>query len=177
MGLLDFLIERDEPEIDKVMAAEILEQLSEPEVEEVEVENTELTNLINNIYAENNLEDKSASIFKVLEAIEALPAEMPMAQKVASVISILKISGLNEDIVINDAMNRIDVLKGSLQFINNKYADEIANAKADIAMLEDSIAKKQQLIYEVTITDEESTKAINGEIGIIEGLIKFLGKE
>lgn len=175
MGILDFLIERDEPQSHVVTETVYLPE--EEQVEEIEVKNTELENLIDNIYKENDLADKSASIFKVLEAIEALPSEMPSAQKVASVISILKISGLNEDIVVADAKNRIEVLNGALEFIKNKYADEIANEKADIAMLEETIALKQKHIYEATIANEETTKTVYREVATIEQLVNFLGKE
>lgn len=175
MGIKDWFIEKDEPEEILVISGD--DCSPEEYVEEVEVKNTALDGLVENIYAENDLSDKSDSIFKVLEAIEALPAEMPVAQKVASVISILKISGLNEIDVTTDAETRLGVLRGALVHINNKYADEVAKTETEIAALEQTIAEKQQYIYETKITDEQSTKIINDEIGTIEGLVKFLGKE
>ena len=70
------------------------------ETVEVELDNVNTNTLIDDIYAQNNLYDKSQSIFKVEELINSLPKEMVTETKRASVLSILGSFGLAETEVI-----------------------------------------------------------------------------
>lgn len=173
MGIRDWLFEKDEPEID----LQTLLKETEDIVEEVEVSNTEVDGLVENIYEENSLADKTASIFKVKEAIDALPKEMPAAQKVASVVSILQISNLSVEIVLADADNRLSILAGALMTINNLNESEVLGYEAEIEALSNKIAELHQSIYATKVRDEQSTTLINKEIADITYLVDFLGKE
>lgn len=173
MGIRDWLFEKEEPEID----LQALLRETENIVEEVEVSNTEVDGLVENIYKENDLDDKTASIFKVREAIDALPKEMPVAQKVASVISILQISNLSKEIVLGDAENRLNILAGALVTINNLNESEVSGYEAEIQALSNKMAELHNNIYETKVRDEQSTALINKEIADINYLVDFLGKE
>lgn len=179
--LKNFLFETEEQESDMsdIDIDALLAESSEEEeaVKEVEVTNTALDGLIDNIYAENDLVDKNHSIFKVKEAIAALPEAMPKVQKLESVISILKISGLNEEVVLNDASERVKTLLGAKQNINGKNEKHICSLTDQINILSSDIASLQEEIYETKTEDEKSTKMIDEEIASIKTLTDFLRKD
>lgn len=176
MGLRDFLFEKEEPETN---VEEILSSGDDcsPEIEEVEVKNASLEGLIENIYEENDLSDKAFSIFKVQEAIDALPVEMPYAQKLNSVISILQISGLNKDVVLADAENRLRVLSGAKITINKRNGEKVAESEQEVENLKSMIETINQNIYQTKVEDTQASEKINSEIDKISELINFLGKE
>lgn len=177
MGIRDWLFETEsEPEHRFSYDITIIDDKSEGIVEEVEVKNTMLDGLVDNIYLENNLADKNKSIFKVQEAIAALPAEMPTGQKWASVVSILQISGLSTDVVLSDAESRLQILVGAKQNINRKNAEKIATAETEVENLTAMIATINQNIYETRVEDEQASKLINDEVKVINDLVDFLGK-
>ena len=66
---------------------EAVEEYSyEEETVEAELESVNTETLIDDIYAQNNLADKSRSIFKVEELISSLPKEMATETKRNSVL-------------------------------------------------------------------------------------------
>ena len=84
----------------------------EEENVEVELDSVNTDTLIDDIYTQNDLYDKSQSIFKVEELINSLPKEMVTETKRASVLSILGSFGLTATEVVNDGEKRIEVLGG-----------------------------------------------------------------
>lgn len=131
--------------------------------------------LIEDIYEQNGLFDKSKSIFKVEEMINSLPKEMMTEVKKASVISILGSFGLTATEVTLDGDNRIKILDSVRENINtdtnnaiNDKAETIEQYKKAIADLETEIANAQNEM-------KDSNESINNEVAKIEGLIKFIG--
>lgn len=139
------------------------------------LEEVRMDTLIDDIYEQNGLFDKSKSIFKVEEMINSLPKEMMTEVKKASVISILGSFGLTDTEVTLDGENRIKVLDSVRENINNdtnnsinEKAEKIEQYKIAIADLEAQIAYSQNEM-------KASNESINNEILKIEGLIKFIG--
>lgn len=150
-------------------------QSYEEENVEVELDSVNTDTLIDDIYTQNDLYDKSQSIFKVEELINSLPKEMVTETKRASVLSILGSFGLTATEVVNDGEKRIEVLGGVKEKINTESRDSISEKeekieefKKAIANLESEIANEQN---EVKISNE----AISTEIGRIKELVKFVG--
>lgn len=142
---------------------------------EVELDSVNTDTLIDDIYTQNDLYDKSQSIFKVEELINSLPKEMVTETKRASVLSILGSFGLTATEVTDDGEKRIEVLGGVKEKINTESSDSISEKeekieefKKAIANLESEIASEQN---EVKISNE----AISTEIGRIKELVKFVG--
>lgn len=175
MGLRDFLFEKEESNVTSSCNNIIIDD--QPQVEETKVKNTELEGLIENIYSENNLSDKAKSIFKVDEAISALPNEMPHFQKLNSVISILQITGLSKEEVIADANNRLSILNGAKQYINKLNFEDIVSSEQEINKLNEMINTINQSIYQTKVRDEKTTNKINEEIEKITKLFNFLEED
>ena len=147
----------------------------EEENVEVELDSVNTDTLIDDIYTQNDLYDKSQSIFKVEELINSLPKEMVTETKRASVLSILGSFGLTATEVSDDGEKRIEVLNGVKEKINTESRDSISEKeekieefKKAIANLETEIANEQN---EVKISNE----AISTEISRIKELVKFVG--
>ena len=170
MSLKDFFVER-------VPDEERYEAETNYDVEEVvpvELDEVCTDTLIDDIYAQNELSDKSKSIFKIEELINSLPKEMVTETKKTSVLATLGVFGLTVTDVTLDGEQRVDVLNGVLSKIlddgNKTVSDkeiEIEDHKKEIARLEKEIADQQS---EMKISENN----IKTEVGRITGLIKFI---
>lgn len=171
MGFRDFFVE-------KVPEEENYEVGTDYSVEDskvpVELDEVHTDTLIDDIYAQNELSDKSKSIFKIEELINSLPKEMVTETKRGSVLATLGVFGLTVTDVTLDGEQRVDVLNSVLAKIlddgNTNVTDketEIENHKKEIARLEKEISEQQS---EMKVSENN----INTEVGRISGLIKFI---
>lgn len=171
MGFKDFFVE-------KVPEEENYDVETDYSVEDadisVELDEVHTDTLIEDIYTQNELSDKSKSIFKVEELINSLPKEMVTETKKGSVLATLGVFGLTVADVTLDGEQRVDVLNGVLSKIlddgNQTVSDketEIENHKKEIARLEKEIADQQSEM-------KTSENNINAEVDRISGLIKFI---
>jgi len=147
----------------------------EEETVEAELDDVNTDTLIEDIYTQNDLFDKSQSIFKVEEVINSLPKEMVTDTKRKSVLLILGNFGLTAMEVTDDGERRIAVLNSVKEKINtdtkNSINDKelhIEELKKSIATLESEIAKEQN---EIKLSNETISK----EIDRISELVKFIG--
>lgn len=154
---------------------DVVETMNETDVEVNYEEVDNLDTLIDEVYNQNDLYDKSKSIFKVEELINSLPKEMVTETKKASVLAILTSFGLTATDVTLDGERRIEVLNGVLRNITttgdadiSEMNTEIENRKKEIADLEKKIADRQN---EVKVSDEK----ISSETARINELMKFVG--
>lgn len=171
MGFRDFFVEKvpeeENYDVDTDYSVEDTEVL-------VELDEVHTDTLIEDIYAQNELSDKSKSIFKIEELINSLPKEMVTETKRGSVLATLGVFGLTVTDVTLDGEQRVDVLNSVLakilddgnQTVSNKET-EIENHKKEIAKLEKEITDQQS---EMKISENN----INTEVGRITGLIKFI---
>ena len=146
--------------------------LDESEVN-AELDSVNTDTLINDIYDQNGLADKTQSIFKVEELINSLPKEMATETKRNSVLATLGVFGLTAVDVETDGEKRVDVLSDILAKIicdNETVVTEKENSieehKMEIERLEKEIADQRA---ETKTSDE----TINAEIDRINNLINF----
>lgn len=171
MGFRDFFVEKvPEEENYEVGTDYSVEDSTVP----VELDEVHTDTLIDDIYAQNELSDRSKSIFKIEELINSLPKEMVTETKRGSVLATLGVFGLTVTDVTLDGEQRMDVLNSVLVKIlddgNANVTDketEIENHKKEIARLEKEISDQQS---EMKISENN----INTEVGRISGLIKFI---
>jgi ligand-binding sensor domain-containing protein len=147
----------------------------EEEIVEAELESVNTETLIDDIYIQNNLGDKSRSIFKVEELIATLPKEMVTETKRNSVLAILGSFNLTATDVVADGEERTKILSVIKEQVNSESELSITDKEAQIEELKKSIAA-----LTVEIADEQekvrvSNETITAEVNKIEQLIKFVG--
>lgn len=140
---------------------------------EVDAEINSSTNVVDEIYAQNELADKSNSIYTVQALIDTLPDEMTTAKKQSTVSGILMVSGKSVADLLNDAQNRIDVLCAARDKIVGDRNDEIAVASSDIEELKKAIEIATIKIKEAEEIISATKNSVGDEIGVIDNLVKF----
>lgn len=170
--------------ISKALVEEVPTEDSETEIStysfeeesvEVELDSVNTDTLIEDIYTQNDLYDKSQSIFKVEELINSLPKEMVTDTKRSSVLSILGSFGLTSTEVTEDGEKRIDVLNGVKEKINSESENEISANEAKIEELKKTIADLEMGIANKQNETKVSNETISTEISRINELVKFIG--
>ena len=171
MGLKDFFVEKVPDEVDY---DDVTDYAAEDTEVPVELDEVRTDTLIDDVYVQNDLSDKSKSIFKIEELINSLPKEMVTETKRGSVLATLGVFGLTVTDVTLDGEQRVEVLNSVLSKIlsdgENTVVDkesEIEDHKKEIARLEKEIADQQS---EMKISENN----INTEVGRITSLIKFI---
>lgn len=140
---------------------------------EVEAEISSVANVVDEIYAQNNLGDKSNSIFTVQALIDTLPAEMTTPKKQATVFGILAVSGKSLSDLLADANERVSVLNVAQESIVRGRTDEINIAKADIEQLKQAIEAANIKIKEAEDIIEATKMSVSHELGEISALVEF----
>lgn len=161
------LVEEEEPIVP--VATEPVQDLEE----EVDAEINSTTNVVDEIYAQNDLSDKNNSIYTVQALINTLPDEMTTAKKQGTVSGILMVSGKSINDLLNDAKNRIDILCAARDKIVNDRTDEIAVASNDIEELKRAIEVATIRIKEAEDIIAATKQSVDEEIGAIDNLVKF----
>ena len=144
---------------------------------EAELDEIRTDTLIEDIYSQNEMDDKTKSIFKVEELINSLPKEMVTGTKRSSVLATLVVFGLNESDVEADGVKRIELLNRILVKISGEADKTIAEKEEEI---EDHKKKIECLEKEVSEKRSElkvSQGAIEEENDRIVNLIKFIKGE
>ena len=145
------------------------------DVAEAELESVNVDTLIDDIYAQNDLADKSSSIFKVEELISSLPKEMATDTKRNSVLAILGSFNLTATDVSTDGEERVKTLSSIKERVNQESKQTVTEKEMQIEEL-----KKQIEILTVEIAEEQekmriSNETIDAEVSKVENLIKFIG--
>lgn len=161
------LVEEEEPIVQ--VATEPVQDLEA----EVDAEINSTTNVVDEIYAQNDLSDKNNSIYTVQALINTLPDEMTTAKKQSTVSGILMVSGKSIDDLLNDAQNRIDILCAARDKIVSDRTDEIASASNDIEELKRAIEVATIRIKEAEDIIAATKQSVDEEIGAIDNLVKF----
>lgn len=149
----------------------------EEDIVEAELEEVDTNTLIEDIYTQNDLFDKSRSIFKVEELIASLPKEMVTDTKRASVLAILGSFNLTATEVLEDGEKRIDVLNSIKTQVDVDCQNSIVNKEAEIEELKKSIANLTVEIANEQEMMKISDEIILNEITKINNLVKFIGGE
>lgn len=150
---------------------EVVQEL-EPQVE-VDAEINSTANVVDEIYAQNELSDKSNSIYTVQALIDTLPAEMTTAKKQSTVSGILMVSGKSIASLLDDAQNRIDTLCVARDKIVGDRTNEIMVANSDIEELKKAIEVATIKIKEAEDIIAATKQSVDDEIDAIDSLVKF----
>lgn len=149
----------------------------EEELVEAELEDVNVNTLIDDIYAQNDLLDKSRSIFKVEELIASLPKEMVTDTKRASVLAILGSFNLTATEVLEDGERRIDVLNSIKEQIDADCRNAVLDKEAQIEELKKAIASLTVEIANDQDRMKSSDEIILIEMEKIKSLVGFIGGE
>lgn len=147
----------------------------ETENADVELDAVNTDTLIEDIYVQNDLYDKTKSIFKVEELINSLPKEMVTETKRSSVLAILGSFGLTVTDVNLDGENRVETLSGVLEKITREGKDEISKKETEIEKRKREIADLEKYISDKQTAMKSSEESINAEVTRISELMKFIG--
>lgn len=147
----------------------------ETENADVELDAVNTDTLIEDIYVQNDLYDKTKSIFKVEELINSLPKEMVTETKRSSVLAILGSFGLTVTDVNLDGENRVETLSGVLEKITIEGKDEISKKETEIEKRKREIADLEKYISDKQTEMKSSEESINAEVTRISELMKFIG--
>ncbi len=172
MGFLKGLFVEEIPNEEEMY--EVESNYVEEENVEVELDSVNTDTLITDIYAQNELFDKTKSIFKVEELINSLPKEMVTETKKVSVLATLGVFGLTVTDVTLDGENRIDVLSGVLTKILGEGNDTVTSKEVEIEEHKKEIARLEKEISDQKTEMKVSEDTINAEISRITGLVKFI---
>lgn len=151
------------------------EYVYEEEVVAAELDSVNTDTLIEDIYAQNNLADKSRSIFKVEELIASLPKEMATATKRNAVLAILGSFNLTATDVVTDGEERVKVLTSIKEQVDADSKMTISDKEAQIEELKKSI---EALTVEIANEQEKariSNETITAEVVKVDALVKFVG--
>lgn len=172
MGFLKGLFVEEIPNEEEMY--EVESSYVEEENVEVKLDSVNTETLITDIYAQNELFDKTKSIFKVEELINSLPKEMVTETKKASVLATLGVFGLTVTDVTLDGENRIDVLSGVLTKILGEGNDTVTSKEVEIEEHKKEIARLEKEISDQKTEMKVSEDTINAEISRITSLVKFV---
>lgn len=145
------------------------------ETVEAELAEVNTDTLIDDIYAQNNLADKSRSIFKVEELISSLPKEMATETKRNSVLAILGSFNLTATDVVTDGEERVKILTSIKEQVDSESKVVVADKEAQIEELKKAI---EVLTIEIANEHEKariSNETISAEVVRIETLVRFAG--
>lgn len=138
-------------------------------------ENCDIADFVEDVYIQNDLHDKSHSIFKVEELMNSLPKEMVTDTKKKSVLSILNNFGLTADEVFVDGEKRLKTLSAVLEKLNADNELAVKDMQKQIEEHKKAIADLESQISVETENTRKSNEVINTEIERIKGLIEFIG--
>lgn len=147
------------------------------EVVEADLTGVDVNTLIDDIYTQNDLFDKSRSIFKVEELIASLPKEMATDTKKSSVLAILGSFNLTATEVVEDGEKRVGVLNSIKAKIDGDCMNAIADKEAQIEEFKKTI---ETLTVEISNEQDKmkaSDEIILNEAAKVNNLIKFIGGE
>ena len=174
MGLLDkigkALVEQVPNEEEVLMEYDSYDDV----VDDVNVNLDVKENVVEDIYASNNLSDTSKSIFKVEEAMNSLPKNMVTEAKKTSVVAILSMLGLSDAVVVLDGEKRIDTLTAAKEQMNIATNNDIFEMETSIEEFKQKIADLEGNIAMTKAEMKTVNSDIETEIEKIKSLIEFI---
>lgn len=163
------LVEKDEIE---VQASDVGSPIPTAE-SRVDVEINSAENIIDEIYKQYHIEDRSNSIYTIQALIDTLPSEMTKAKMQTTVSGILSVSGKSLDALIADGQDRGSILITACGHVEDEHKHIIDVANSDIEKLKAAIEVASVKIKESEEIIAATRKAIEDETAIIETLLKF----
>lgn len=143
------------------------------ETEKIDANIDSKENIVATVYAQNNLEDVSNSIYAVGKLIGTLPKEMTTQKMQETIAGILVVTEKSVPALIQDAKKRIGVLNAACASVVAERTAEIECANADIEKLKQAIEVAQKVIKNAGDIREATKQQIAEEVEEIEKLIEF----
>lgn len=172
MGFLKNLLVEEVPEDTEDYSVDTTDYSVDEEA--VNVESVNVDTLIEDIYIQNGLSEKTKSIFKVEELINSLPKEMVTETKKATVVAILGSFGLTVDGVCTDGIERIEKLRSVASQIVAENEAAIAEKQNESEELKRRIAALDEEINDLRNETVMANQGIINEVDKITELIKFV---
>lgn len=141
--------------------------------EACDIKITDVTS-IEDIYSQAGIADLSNSIYKVEEIRSVLPSTLSTSAKKESVLGMMQVSQITPETVIEDASQRIAVLKGALHSFTNETILIVEANTAEIAELENRINALKDEINNRQLSQEQQEQLINNESAKIDSVIDFI---
>lgn len=174
MGLLKKLIVFENDKTDaSALPVPVQEEPTEEVPIAVDADIESPANIIDEIYDQNDLSDKTNSIFTVQALIATLPPEMPTATKQVTIAGILAVSGIKVETLLSDGDTRMSMLKAAESKITGERTAEIEIAKMDIEALKQAIEVANIKIKEAEDIISAAQKSITDEVKSITNLMEF----
>lgn len=173
MGLLKKLIVFEDDKAETTAPVPVQEEPTEEVPIAVDADIESPANIIDEIYDQNDLSDKTNSIFTVQALIATLPPEMPTATKQATIAGILAVSGIKVETLLSDGDTRMSMLKAAESKITRERTTEIEIAKMDIEALKQAIESANIKIKEAEDIISAAQSSITDEVKSITNLIEF----
>jgi hypothetical protein len=148
-------------------------QEKQPEPPKVTIDVGTVIN-VEDIYQENELADKTKSIFKIQEVKNVLPGNLPTEALKQSVLGVLGVSGLNVEDLLADAETRTTILDAALQKVTDETNVIVSNSKESIKELEEKINILKEAITSREKLQEDSESIVNAEKQSIESIVDFI---
>lgn len=174
MGFLKGFFVEEVPQQEDYDFGDVIEDV---DVGEAELDAVRTDTLIEDIYSQNELADKTKSIFKVEELINSLPKEMVTETKRSSVLATLEVFGLNESDVELDGEKRAEVLNSILIKISEEADETISGKEEEIENHKKGIQRLEKEISAQQLELKSSQETIETENKRIIDLIKFIKGE
>lgn len=152
---------------------ELVLQEKQPEPPKVTIDVGTVIN-IEDIYRENNLADKTKSIFKIQEVKNVLPENLPNEALKQSVLGLLRVSDLNVEDLLTDAETRTTILDAALQKVTEETNIIVSNSKESIKELEEKINILKEAITSREKLQEDSESMVNAEKQSIKSIVDFI---
>lgn len=163
------LVEVDESSIPVPETAEPLAEVAC----NIDVNIDSMANIVEDIFSQSGVSDRSNSIYTVQALINTLPPEMTTAKKQATVSGILSVSGKPLPVLLDDAKNRLEILEAAQNKIIEDRTAEIDSANKDIETLKEAIEMATIKIKEGEDIIEATKKAVSDEKSLIASLVEF----
>lgn len=173
MGLLKKLIVFEDDKAETTVPVPVQKEPTEEVQIAVDADIESPANIIDEIYDQNDLSDKTNSIFTVQALIATLPPEMPTATKQATIAGILAVSGIKVETLLSDGDTRMSMLKAAESKITRERTAEIEIAKMDIEALKQAIESANIKIKEAEDIISAAQSSITDEVKSITNLIEF----
>lgn len=143
-------------------------------VELVDVPNEDILT-VDNIYAENGMEDFAGTVYKVDEMIQTMPQEMPTATKKVTILGMMNVVGITVDEVKADAANRVALLNTVVPEKIRQLNDELSGNNSQIEALKQDIENLQKRNKEILAAIDANQELLQKEADKISSIVNFIG--
>jgi hypothetical protein len=131
----------------------------------------------NEIYKQANLPPCPFTAEQALDMIAALPADLPIESKRATVRVTMgamgQATGVNAETVVTDASRKLAALASYSDGLTKRTSDFVASTQLEISQLEAQITEKRNLIEDTKAMLDRAVKSCNAESDRLDDVLEF----